>query len=110
MDQANLIPALMGYLPIVLIFAVFYVLILRPQSLAAKAHAALVVGLKRGDTVLMASGLMAKVEKVEGTAMVLRINAEDTVLMAKASVERLLEGDETKLLDAQLSLKPSTKK
>ena len=99
MDQASLLPALMGYAPIILIFAVFYFLILRPQNEAAKAHAALVEALKRGDNVLMASGLMARVELVEAGTLKLRINAEDTVLMARTSVERLLAEGEVKLLN-----------
>lgn len=101
--EPNVMTALVGYAPIVLIFGVFYFLVLRPQGEAAKAHAAMVEGLKRGDNVLMVSGLMARVEYVDPASVKLRINHEDTVLMARTSVERVLTDSEAKLLDAQLA-------
>lgn len=108
--EPSLMAALVGYAPIILIFAVFYFLVLKPQGDAAKAHAALVDALKRGDNVLMVSGLMARVEYVDPASVKLRINHEDTVLMARSSVERLLTESEGKLLESQLAVSASKKK
>lgn len=55
---------LMGLLPFVLIFVVFYFLLIRPQQKRAKEHKAMVETLKRGDKVVTSGGIVAKVSKV----------------------------------------------
>ncbi len=57
----------MGFLlvQIGLIFAVFYFLILRPQSVARKKHAELLAALKKGDEVVTAGGLMGRVKEIK---------------------------------------------
>ncbi len=53
-----------NYLPLLLIFAVFYMLLIRPQQRRMQEHKKLVSGLKRGDKVLTGGGLIATVIKV----------------------------------------------
>jgi len=55
---------LMGLLPFVLIFVVFYFLLIRPQQKRAKEHKAMVDTLKRGDKIITSGGIVAKVSKV----------------------------------------------
>lgn len=55
---------LMGLLPFVLIFVVFYFLLIRPQQKRAKEHKAMVGALKRGDKVVTSGGIVGKVSKV----------------------------------------------
>ena len=55
---------LMGLLPFVLIFVVFYFLLIRPQQKRAKEHKSMVEALKRGDKVVTSGGIIAKVSKV----------------------------------------------
>ncbi len=55
---------LMGLLPFVLIFVVFYFLLIRPQQKRAKQHKSMVDTLKRGDKVVTSGGIVAKVSKV----------------------------------------------
>ena len=50
--------------PILLMFVIFYVLLLRPQQQRAKAHKQLVANIRRGDTVVTAGGIVGKVTKV----------------------------------------------
>jgi preprotein translocase subunit YajC len=50
--------------PLLLIFGVFYFLLIRPQQKKAKEHRALLSSLKRGDRVLTAGGIIAKVTTV----------------------------------------------
>ena len=52
-------------LPLVLIFVIFYVLLIRPQQSAAKRHKAKVEAVKKGDQVVTGGGLMGKVTKVD---------------------------------------------
>ena len=49
----------------VLMIVVFYFLLIRPQQRRAKAHQQMIGGLKRGDVVVLPSGVIGKVSKVE---------------------------------------------
>ena len=49
------------FLPFVAIFVLFYFLLIRPQQKRAKEHAALIGAVKRGDTVVLSSGMIAEV-------------------------------------------------
>ena len=53
-----------GLFPLVLIFVIFYFLLIRPQQKRAKEHKMTVENLRRGDQVVTAGGLLAKVTKV----------------------------------------------
>ncbi|ADZ70628.1 preprotein translocase subunit YajC [Polymorphum gilvum] len=55
---------LMSLLPFVLIFAIMYFLIIRPQRQRMKQHQEMVTNLRRGDTVVTTGGLIVKVTKV----------------------------------------------
>ena len=56
-------------LPLVLIFVIFYVLLIRPQQQAAKKHKAKVEAVKKGDQVVTGGGLLGKVTRVEEDAV-----------------------------------------
>jgi preprotein translocase subunit YajC len=55
----------MQILPLLLIFVVFYFLLIRPQQKRQKEHRTMLAGLKRGDRVLTAGGIIAQVTKVK---------------------------------------------
>jgi preprotein translocase subunit YajC len=50
--------------PFAIILVIMYFLILRPQQKRAKAHADMIAAVRRGDTVVTAGGLVARVTKV----------------------------------------------
>jgi preprotein translocase subunit YajC len=50
--------------PFVLIFIIMWFLIIRPQQKRAKDHRALITNVRRGDTIVTAGGMIAKVTKV----------------------------------------------
>ncbi len=51
-------------IPLILIFVIFYFLLIRPQQKRAKEHKLTVANLRRGDQVVTAGGVIAKVTKV----------------------------------------------
>jgi preprotein translocase subunit YajC len=51
--------------PLLLIFAVFYFLLIRPQQKKQKEHKAMLAQVKRGDRVLTAGGIIAQVTRVK---------------------------------------------
>ena len=55
---------LVGILPWILIFAIFYLLLIRPQQRRAKQHQAMISAVKKGDEVITAGGLRARVTRV----------------------------------------------
>lgn len=55
---------LMQILPLILIFAVFWFLLIRPQQKRMKEHRAMVEAMRRGDVVVTAGGIIGKVTKV----------------------------------------------
>jgi preprotein translocase subunit YajC len=63
---------LLNVAPWVLIFAIFYFLMIRPQQQRAKQHREMLENVRRGDTVVTAGGIVGRVAKVkdEGEIMV----------------------------------------
>jgi preprotein translocase subunit YajC len=57
--------SLISFVPIVLIFAIMYVLMIRPQQKKVKDHRAMVAALRRGDQVVTSGGIIGKVTKVD---------------------------------------------
>ncbi len=64
--------AFASFIPLILIFAIMYFLLIRPQQKKMKEHKAMVEALRRGDQVLTQGGIIGKVTKVneDGTAEV----------------------------------------
>ena len=53
------------FIPLILIFAIMYFLLIRPQQKKLKEHQAMVAALRRGDQVITQGGLIGKVTKVK---------------------------------------------
>lgn len=58
------------FVPLILIFAIMYFLLIRPQQKRAKEHRAVIEGLRRGDQVVTGGGIVGKVTKVQEDGMV----------------------------------------
>ena len=57
--------AIAQFVPLILIFAIMYFLLIRPQQKKVKEHQALVGAVRRGDQVVTQGGLIGKVTKVK---------------------------------------------
>jgi preprotein translocase subunit YajC len=58
--------ALVQFLPLVLIFVVFYFLLIRPQQQKQKTHRSMLDALRRGDRVVTGGGIIGTVNRVTG--------------------------------------------
>lgn len=58
------------FLPLILIFVIFYFLLIRPQQKKMKEHRAMVEALRRGDQIVTSGGIVGKVSKVQDDGMV----------------------------------------
>ena len=81
---------LMNLLIPVALFAIFYFLIIRPQSKRNKQHKAMVDGLTVGNEVVFAGGLIGRIKKVEGDYAVITLNHSTEVKIQSASVVMVL--------------------
>ncbi|OZI18123.1 preprotein translocase subunit YajC [Bordetella genomosp. 7] len=86
--------ALMGMLPIVLMFVILYFLMIRPQMKRQKEHRNLVSNLAKGDEVMTAGGMLGRVSKVTDTYINLEVaqlaDKPVEVVMQKTSVSAVL--------------------
>lgn len=57
-------PDLMGFLPLIVIFVLFYFMLIRPQMKRAKDQKSMIEALQKGDEVITAGGLLGKIVKV----------------------------------------------
>ena len=64
-DAAGMMGAATQFLPLVLIFGVFYFLLIRPQQTRAKEMKAMLKALRRGDRVITAGGIVGTVQAVK---------------------------------------------
>ena len=85
------------FVPLILIFVIFYFFLIRPQQKKVKEHKAMVLALKRGDDVVTSGGIVGKVEKVYDDGKIdLRISENVTVKLIKSTVQNLLNDPNTK--------------
>ena len=64
--QAGGADALMQFVPLIAMLAIFYFLLIRPQQKRAKQHKAMLEALKKGDQVLTTGGLVGRVVDIDG--------------------------------------------
>ena len=85
------------FVPLILIFVIFYFFLIRPQQKKVKEHKAMVSSLKRGDDVVTSGGIVGKIEKVyEDDKVDLLISESVTVTVIKSTVQNLLSNTNTK--------------
>src|SRR5688500_9690000 len=84
-------------LPVIMI-AVFYLLLIRPQQRKAKKQQALISSVSVGDRVITIGGLHATVESLDDETMRLEIAPGVTITMARAAIARRL-GDPDEVTD-----------
>ncbi|MBI2067781.1 MAG: preprotein translocase subunit YajC [Deltaproteobacteria bacterium] len=78
--------SLMTFLPLILVFFVFYFLILRPQSKQRKKHQELINNLKKGDEVVTLSGIHGKVANLVDSIVHLEVSENVRLKMDKHQV------------------------
>lgn len=83
---------LLQFLPLILVFVVFYFLLIRPQQQKAKTHKALLDNLKRNDEVLTAGGLYGKVVELGESELKLEIAPNVRVRIERSRIEALVGG------------------
>ena len=84
MNDPNALLQMIG-MPIALI-VLFYFLMIRPQQKRMKQHQAMIGALKRGDTVVLSSGMIGKVVRVEDKEVGLEVASGVTVKVVRSMI------------------------
>jgi len=85
------------FIPLILIFVIFYFFLIRPQQKKIKDHKSMVSSLKRGDEVITSGGVLGKIEKVyEDDKIDLSISENVTVKVVKSTIQSLANIQNTK--------------
>ena len=85
------------FVPLILIFVIFYFFLIRPQQKKIKEHKIMIQGLKRGDDVVTSGGIVGKIEKVNDDDKVdLIISDNVTIKVIKSTIQSLLFNSNTK--------------
>ena len=86
------------FIPLILIFVIFYFFLIRPQQKKAKEHKVMVANLKRGDKVVTSGGIVGTVERVmENDKAEIQISENVKVEIVKSTgIQGLLNTPEPK--------------
>ena len=89
--SAGSAPGWTGFLPIVGMIAIFWFLIIRPQMRQQKVHREKIAGIKKGDQVVTAGGLVGKVMKVDDNYAEVEIAQGVRVKAVKATIGDIIQ-------------------
>tara|TARA_B100001559_G_scaffold318061_1_gene324423 strand:- start:2628 stop:2912 length:285 start_codon:yes stop_codon:yes gene_type:complete len=85
------------FIPLILIFVIFYFFLIRPQQKRVKDHKAMVASLKRGDEIITSGGIIGTIEKVmEDDRIEVNIDNNVKVQIIKSTITSLLKKEEIK--------------
>ena len=86
------------FIPLILIFVIFYFFLIRPQQKKAKDHKQMTANLKRGDQIVTSGGIIGTVERVMDNDRAEIIVGDDTKveIIRSTGVQGLLKAEEPK--------------
>ena len=85
------------FIPLILIFVIFYFFLIRPQQKKIKDHKLMVSSLRRGDEVITSGGVVGTIEKVyDDDKIDLSISDNVTVKVIKSTIQSLSNQSQTK--------------
>lgn len=84
-------PGWMSFVPMLLIFAIFWLILILPMQRRQKKLRQVVEGLKRGDRVITNGGIYGEIAAVEGAVIHLKISDNTRIKVAKSAIAGLAE-------------------
>ena len=80
------------FIPLILIFVIFYFFLIRPQQKKVKEHKLMVAALKRGDEVVTSGGVVGTVERILGEDKLdLLISENVTVQVVQSTIQNCIK-------------------
>ena len=84
-----------AFIPLILMFAIFYFLLIRPQQKKAKQHKTLLASLRKGDRIVTSGGLHGLITGVADDVVTMEIAPKIRVKVSRGSVSGILKRDES---------------
>ena len=81
---------MVGLLPMVLIFVIFYLLLIRPQQKRAKQHKLMVAELSKGDEVVTNGGTLGKITGVDDNFVTVEVAEGVRIKVQRAAVAQMM--------------------
>ena len=81
---------LIGLLPMVLIFVIFYFLLIRPQQKRAKEHKAMVAGVAKGDEIVTNGGTLGKVVDVDDNFVTVEVAEGVNIKVQRMAISQMM--------------------
>ena len=75
-----------AFVPLILMFVIFYFLLIRPQQKKAKAHQAMINEVKKGDNVVTSGGIHGTIVKVDEATVTLEIAEKVNIKVIRANI------------------------
>ena len=89
---ANQQPSMLAsFIPLILIFLIFYFLLIRPQQKKQKEHKVLLDSIQRGDEILSSGGILGKVIKVDNDKLTVEIAKGVNVSIIRSTVADVIK-------------------
>lgn len=85
---------LMQFLPLILMFVIFWFLLIRPQQKRAKAHKQMLSELKRGDYVVTSSGIIGRIMEIDDEQVLLE-SGDSKLRVSRAAIGGLMQTRQT---------------
>ncbi len=82
---------LSAFIPLILMFVIFYFLLIRPQQKKTKEHREMISNLKKGDRIITAGGIYGRITGIDDTTVTLEIADKVRIKMARQNVAALLQ-------------------
>jgi preprotein translocase subunit YajC len=80
-----------SFAPLLILFAIFYFLIIRPQQKQQKAHKEMLEGLAKGDKIITSGGIIAVIVKPEEDFIKIKLNDDTIVKLDRSFVAKKVE-------------------
>ncbi len=100
-----------SFVPLILIFVIFYFLLIRPQQKKAKEHQSMIINLKIGNDVCTASGIFGKIKKIDEKEKVTHLEIADktVIIILTASINQVLDSSKISKMITKTANSPKKK-
>lgn len=98
---------LASFIPLVLMFVIFYFLLIRPQQKKAKEHKEMIAAIKKGDRIITSGGIHGQITAVDDTTLTVEISDKVRVKLNRANVAGVIQ---TQASPAKKTVEPEKSK
>jgi preprotein translocase subunit YajC len=93
--QAGQAGGIVGFLPIIILFVIFYFLLIRPQQKKAKEHKSMISNLKKGVRIITSGGIYGTIISIDDTTIGLEIAEKIKIKITRGNVAAVVSDKTT---------------